>query len=88
MWYGLIGNDQANEPWLDEALSTYSELLFMRGISQLATWWRENRIDFHEPQGWVDSTIYEFGPRTSTPTGMQYICGEHCFWPIYDKPSG
>jgi len=67
-WYGLIGNDQANEPWLDEALSTYSELLFYERVyPQLATWWRENRIDFHEPQGWVDSTIYEFGPQDFYP---------------------
>ncbi|MDH4209731.1 MAG: helix-turn-helix domain-containing protein, partial [Anaerolineae bacterium] len=29
-WYGLVGNDQVSEPWLDEALATYSELLFYR----------------------------------------------------------
>lgn len=67
-WYGLVGNDQANEPWLDEALSTYSELLFYEQVyPQLTSWWRENRIDFHEPQGWVDSTIYEFGPQDFYP---------------------
>jgi hypothetical protein len=67
-WYGLVGNDQANEPWLDEALSTYSELLYYeRMYPQLASWWRENRIDFHEPQGWVDSTIYDFGPQDFYP---------------------
>jgi hypothetical protein len=67
-WYGLVGNDQANEPWLDEALSTYSELLFYEQVyPQLASWWRENRIDFHEPQGWVDSTIYDFGPQDFYP---------------------
>ena len=67
-WYGLVGNDQANEPWLDEALSTYSELLYYERVyPQLASWWRENRIDFHEPQGWVDSTIYEYGPQDFYP---------------------
>jgi Peptidase family M1 domain len=59
-WYGLIGNDQAEEPWLDEALSTYSEVLFYEKVyPDLVNWWWENRIFFHDPQGWVDTTIYE-----------------------------
>jgi aminopeptidase N len=59
-WYGRVGNDQANEPWLDEALSTYSELLFYENVyPELVDWWWENRINFHHPQGWVDETIYQ-----------------------------
>lgn len=59
-WYGRVGNDQANEPWLDEALSTYSELLFYENVyPELVDWWWENRVNFHEPQGWVDETIYQ-----------------------------
>jgi aminopeptidase N len=27
-WYGLVGNDQIREPWLDEALTEYSTLLY------------------------------------------------------------
>ena len=27
-WYGLVGNDQIREPWLDEALAEYSTLLY------------------------------------------------------------
>ncbi len=27
-WYGMVGNDQALEPWLDEALCTYMEHIF------------------------------------------------------------
>lgn len=27
-WYGLVGNDQVDEPWLDEALANYSTLLY------------------------------------------------------------
>jgi len=30
-FYGLIGNDQLNEPWLDEAAATYAETLFYEG---------------------------------------------------------
>ncbi|MBK5106583.1 MAG: M1 family metallopeptidase [Anaerolineales bacterium] len=59
-WYGLVGNDQALEPWLDEALSTISEVLFYeQAYPDLVAWWWDNRIYFHSPQGWVDSTIYE-----------------------------
>jgi len=59
-WYGLVGNDQALEPWLDEALSTFSEIYFYEtAYPDLTDWWWENRIYFHNPEGWVDSTIYE-----------------------------
>ncbi len=27
-WYGLVGNDQLDEPWLDEALTNYSAYLY------------------------------------------------------------
>jgi hypothetical protein len=59
-FYGLVGNDQALEPWLDESLSTFSEIYFYeQAYPELVDWWWENRITFHNPQGWVDSTIYE-----------------------------
>lgn len=29
-WYGVVGNDQVKEPWLDEGLTTFSEFLFMK----------------------------------------------------------
>lgn len=28
-WYGVVGNDQIDEAWLDEALATYSEIIYM-----------------------------------------------------------
>ncbi|WP_165000303.1 M1 family metallopeptidase [Anaerophilus nitritogenes] len=27
-WYGIVGNDEVNEPWLDEGLTEYSTLLY------------------------------------------------------------
>ena len=67
-WYGLVGNDQADEPWLDEALSTYSELLFYEKVyPDLTDWWWQNRIYFHKPEGWVDSPIYAYGPNDFYP---------------------
>lgn len=59
-WYGLVGNDQALEPWLDEALCTYSELLFYEAVyPDLVDWWWNFRVNRFQPSGWVDSTIYE-----------------------------
>lgn len=31
-WYGLVGNDQFNEPWLDEGLANYSTLLYFEQL--------------------------------------------------------
>lgn len=28
-WYSLVGNDQLDEPWLDEALAQYTSLLYL-----------------------------------------------------------
>jgi hypothetical protein len=61
-WHTLVGNDQAAEPWLDEALCTYSELLFLEARHPASTaWWWAFRVDWFAPQGPVDSTIYDYG---------------------------
>lgn len=33
-WYGLVGNDQSREPWVDEGLTTFSEFLYMREVEK------------------------------------------------------
>lgn len=63
-WYGRVGNDQAMNPWLDEALSTYSEYVFIEEYyPALRDWWWQFRVDAYAPQGFVDSTVYEFETR-------------------------
>jgi aminopeptidase N len=58
-WYSSIGNDQALEPWLDESLSTYSERLYYEKIHpQGLDWWWTYRINYYNPRGWVDGSIY------------------------------
>lgn len=58
-FYALVGNDQAFEPWLDEALCTYSERLYYEAYHPEALeWWWNYRIHFYEPRGWVDGSIY------------------------------
>jgi len=68
-WYGLVGNDQALEPWLDEALCTYMELIFYANVyadyppgsgESLVDWWWYYRVNFYNPNGWVDGSIYDF----------------------------
>jgi hypothetical protein len=58
-WYSAVGNDQALEPWLDEALSTFSEKVFYEKVQpQALDWWWTYRIDYYDPRGWVDGSIY------------------------------
>lgn len=59
--YGLVHNDQAQEPWLDEALATYSELLFYEEHHPgLVQWWWDYRVNEYAPKGYVNATIYDF----------------------------
>ncbi len=58
-WYALVGNDQAMEPWLDEALCTYSEKLYYENLHpESVAWWWDYRVNYYQPRGWVDDTIY------------------------------
>lgn len=60
-WYALVGNDAALNPYLDEALATYSEYIFIEEYyPQLRQWWWEFRVDPFAPAGYVDSTVYQF----------------------------
>ena len=63
-WYASVANDQAQAPWLDEALATYSELLLLESdFPQLTDWWWDWRVDRFAPAGFVDSEVYEFAAR-------------------------
>lgn len=63
-WYAKVGNDAALTPWLDEALATYSEYAFIEAhYPALRDWWWGFRVDSLSPQGFVDSTVYEFNSR-------------------------
>ena len=59
-WFGLVGNDQALEPWLDESLATYSEYLYIeRYYPELKDWWWQYRVETYHPSGRMNLTIYE-----------------------------
>jgi len=59
-WHSLVANDQALEPWLDEAMATYSEYLFYENYypERIDDFWWERRVNPYHPAGWVNSTIY------------------------------
>jgi hypothetical protein len=68
-WFGLVGNDQALEPWLDETLSTYSERIYYERLNPalMGVWWNFRVNDF-QPAGKIDISIYEglsFRPYTN-----------------------
>lgn len=59
-WFGAVGNDAGQEPWLDEALATYAELLYYEQAHPLdVEWWWEFRIHQWAPEGAVGSRAYE-----------------------------
>ena len=59
-WFGLVGNDQALEPWLDEAMALYSERIFFEYTNPgLVDWWWQFRVNYFGPNGWVDTNIYD-----------------------------
>jgi hypothetical protein len=61
-WFGLVGNDQALEPWLDEALCVYSERLFYEfSYPNYGDWWWNYRVYYYSPSGWVDTSVYDAG---------------------------
>ncbi|MBU0493578.1 MAG: M1 family metallopeptidase [Chloroflexi bacterium] len=60
-WFGLVGNDQCREPWLDEALAQYSELFFYERFypdDAAFRWeWMGNTVRRPGP---IDGTIYDY----------------------------
>ncbi|MFZ5882358.1 MAG: M1 family metallopeptidase [Chloroflexota bacterium] len=67
-WFGLVGSDQALEPWLDEALCVYSEAIFYKFIyPNSLDWWWQFRVNYFGPSGYVDTSVYE------APTFRAYV---------------
>jgi aminopeptidase N len=61
-WFDAVANDQGLEPWLDEALSTYSEVIYYETVHpQSLEWWWDFRYFEYEPGGYVDTSIYDGG---------------------------
>jgi hypothetical protein len=60
-FYGLVGNDQLTQPWLDEAPAEYSAYLYYeRFLPEDADWWWFYAVDQWAPTGKIDNLIYVF----------------------------
>ena len=85
--YSLVGNNQAMEPWLDESLATYSEALFYEHYyPDLVAWWWANRVDGHQPSGYIDNTIYLQGGYEEYRNSV-YLNGAHFVQDLRDTIS-
>ncbi len=61
-WYARVGSDPYNEPWMDEALCTFSELLFMERVyPDLVNWWWQFRVNYFGPAGYVNLPVNAYG---------------------------
>ncbi len=78
-WFSQVANDQAIDPWLDEALATYCEYLFYERVyPQHLGWWWSFRITYYEPVGWVNATTttyydYEAYRQAVYLRGVQFL---------------
>jgi hypothetical protein len=76
-WFGLVGNDQALEPWLDETMAVYSERIFYEFTNPgYGDWWWNFRVNYFSPSGWVDTSIYEGGTFRGY-TNAAYLTGAY-----------
>jgi aminopeptidase N len=76
-WFGLVGNDQALEPWLDETLAVYSERIFYEFTNPAyGDWWWNFRVNYFNPSGWVDTSIYD-GGNFRAYTNATYLTGAY-----------
>jgi hypothetical protein len=84
-WFAAVGNNAAQEPWLDESLSTYSELLYYETYYPgNEAWWWSFRVEPFKPAGWVNSTVYEFSSYRPYINAV-YLRGAQFLQAIRDK---
>src|SRR5690606_10170817 len=91
-WYGAVGNHQAREPWLDESLAFYSELLYYENLHPDAVeWWWRARVDQYRPEGPVDasprdyqnsgtSIVYTYGQAARFMRALRELIGDEAFF--------
>lgn len=81
-WYGGVGNDQVHEPWLDESLAMYSEMLYYEHYHpDLTTWWWQARVDRWNPLGYTSATIYDY-PDSATFVHNMYGQASYFIWDL------
>ena len=76
-WFERVANDQAEHPWLDESLCTYSERLYYEAYHPelVATWW-PYRMYYYDPTAKMDIPVYA-GTGFQPYTNATYFVGAH-----------
>jgi aminopeptidase N len=66
-FYSLVGNDEVHDPWLDEALATYTDMLFLRDQAPWAfrSYWQRNLAAYRNRAAYggdrlVNTTVYDY----------------------------
>ena len=76
-WFEQVANDQALNPWLDEALATYSEHIYYEATDpSLLDWWWAYRMYYYDDSAWMDIPVYE-GGGFHPYTNAVYFRGAH-----------
>ena len=78
-WYAQVGNDQVAEPWLDEALVTYSSGLYFESVGrfdEILSYWQDSylRGRARNPTASVASPLWDF-PEGAGYGGIVYSGG-------------
>jgi len=76
-WFERVASDQAEHPWLDESLCTYSERLYYETYHPdlVATWW-PYRMYYYDPTAKMDIPVYA-GTGFQPYTNATYFVGAH-----------
>ena len=76
-WFERVANDQAEYPWLDESLATYSERLYYEVYypDLVSTWW-PYRMYYFDPTVKMDIPVYD-GTGFQPYTNATYFVGAH-----------
>jgi hypothetical protein len=84
-WYGAVANNQAVEPWLDEAMATYSEHVFYEdNYPDLVNWWWNFRVYSKGATGWVDTRVYDTSSFRAYVDAV-YFNGAHFLQSLRDR---
>ncbi len=66
-FYSLVGDDEVHDPWLDEALTTYTDMLFLRdeAPASFAGFWQRNVAGYRARAAAggdrpVNTTVYDY----------------------------
>lgn len=74
-FYSLVGSNPALEPWLDEAIATYSEQLYFENVyPEHLDWWWDFRVNNYLVYEKVNRSIYEYFSFSSFVRGV-YVNG-------------